>query len=537
MKLRLRLWLLLVGAFLASSAAAGDGLNTGPPAQIPEIVRVEDGPIEGTDASLPNVRLFASVPYAAAPVGDLRWRPPQPVKDWTERHRRSDRLPPQCPQIPVSPRSLFAPGTDRQDEDCLYLNIWTAIEAPAAPRPVMVWLHGGGFMQGSTAPPMYDGAALAKRGVVFVSVNYRLGVLGFLAHPALSEESARRVSGNYGLLDQIAALRWIQRNIRQFGGDPDNVTVVGQSAGSMSLSLLTVSPLATGLFHKGIGQTGAVAGMLTSSSLAEAEEKGERFARSLGAYSAADLRSIDAARLVSTAGILPGTFEPINDGWAVPGTLPEIYRSRRHNDLPLLIGSNKNENPLDPKVTLKGYEAMVRTLYGEKANALLSLFPAANDGEARRASRQLMTQAMAQYPMHAWAKLQCEYGTAPIYLYRFTRAAPAPPGRYSEQDATVHLGAWHGAEIAYALDNLHTRNWPWQATDRRLSEVMATYWVNFARTGNPNGAAVGNARFPMWPEYRSAPSELMELGRNIYRVSDPSRATFEVLDEYYALKP
>lgn len=491
------------------------------------VVRIEGGTLRGTPLA-ENIRFFGSVPYAAPPVGNLRWRPPQPVIPWGDVERDASTLPPECPQIPVSPDGLFAPSAAKQDEDCLFLNVWTGAAGPGERRPVMLWLHGGGFMQGSSAVPMYDGAAMARRGIVFVSMNYRLGVLGFLAHPALSAESSRHVSGNYGTLDQIAALHWLQRNIAAFGGDPNNVTVIGQSAGSMSLNLLTASPLATGLFHKGIGETGAVMGMLSSRPLSHAEDKGTDFASRMGAVSAADLRSLDANRLVEAAGIVPGTFEPIADGWALPSSAVEVYRNRRQNDVPLLIGSNADENPRDPAISAASYRAMLDTIFGIEAKGLISLFPAKSDEQARQSARALMTQAMAQFPMHIWARWQTRTGTAPLYLYRFTQVPPVPRGRYLEQRATTQMGAWHGAEIVYALDNLSTRDWRWTRHDRLLSNTLASYWTNFARTGDPNGAGL-----PAWPQYRENPAQVMELGKRIGPIPEPNAATFEILDRLY----
>ena len=497
--------------------------------QIENVVRVEGGKIRGTTSMRKGVRLYASVPYAAPPVGDLRWRSPQPVVPWGERVRTADRLAPQCRQVPIDKTALFYSHPEEQSEDCLYLNIWTGAKRTDERRPVMLWLYGGGFMQGSSALRMYDGSAIADRGVVFVSMNYRLGVLGFLAHPDLSAESVRHVSGNYGTLDQIAALQWIRHNIASFGGDPNNVTVIGQSAGSMSLNLLTASPLATGLFDKGIGETGAVMGMLSSQPLSAAEAKGKAFAETLGAHSMAELRALDAATLVNAAGVSPGAFEPIADGWVLPASAAEVYHAGRQNDVPLLIGSNKDENPLDPKLTADGYKGMLSAFFGAEADTLLHLFPASSDDEAQRSSRALMTQAMAQFPMHVWAQAQTATGTAPLYLYRFTHVAPVPAGRYLEQAATPEMGAWHGSEIVYALDNLSARDWRWEPYDRQLSALLVGYWVNFATSGDPNGPGL-----PAWPLYRTDPSKVMELGDRIGPIDEPNMPTFSILDRLYA---
>lgn len=468
--------------------------------------------------------MFGSIPYAAPPVGSLRWKPPGPVASWGDEVRRADRLPPECAQVPVTADALFAPSVRERSEDCLYLNVWTSTYRAGARRPVIVWLHGGGFMQGSSSVPMYDGAALARRGAVFVSVNYRLGALGFLAHPALSEESPHHVSGNYGLLDQLAALEWVQRNIARFGGDPGNVTVAGQSAGSMSLSLLVVSPLANGLFHRGIGETGASMALLASHPLAEAEAKGLAFAQALGAHSLADLRAMDADKLVAAAGVAPGTFEPIVDGWVLPATAEALYRAGQASTVPLLLGSNANENQPDPAMTREALRGLAHGLFGAAAKDVLALYPAADDAGARAAGGRLMTAAMAQYPMRLWAELH----KGPVYLYRFTKAPPVPPGYYLEQRTSPDLGAWHGAEIAYALDNLAVRDWPWTASDRQLSDLVARYWINFARNGDPNGAGL-----PQWPLFAADPSKVMQLGEAVVPIEEPNRAVFQVLAEHY----
>lgn len=518
---RLQVWLAIVALAACTPLAPAD---TAAPLTAP--VAIEGGRVRGVERS--GVTMFGALPYAAPPVGARRWRPPSSVTPWGDVVRAADHLPPECPQVPVAADALFAPSVNERSEDCLYLNVWTNARGAHERRPVMVWLHGGGFMQGSSAVPMYDGAALARRGVVFVSINYRLGVLGFLAHPKLTAESPRRASGNYGLLDQIAALEWVKRNIAQFGGDPGNVTVIGQSAGSMSLSLLTVSPLARGLFHKGIGETGASMALLSSRPLAEAEARGAAFAQSVGARSLSDLRAMDADDLARAAGVVPGTFEPIVDGWVLPAPAEQVYHLHDQVHIPLLLGSNSHENPVDASVTLAGYRAMLSQAFGEDGAELLALNPAATDAEARDASRRLMTIAMAQYPMHLWATLHSESGTAPLYLYRFTRSPPVPQGRYLEQRATPELGAWHGAEIAYALDNLSMRDWPWRPTDRRLSALMASYWVNFARTGNPNGPSL-----PEWPVYSRDRAKVMKLGEAFGPMDEPNLQTFRVLDRHY----
>jgi len=487
-------------------------------AQIAEPVQVDGGVISGTTSRSPDVRAFKGVPFAAPPVGALRWRPPQPIAPWND-VLKADHFAAQCVQLDDRPGAR-----EPQSEDCLHLNIWTGAKSGSERRPVMVWIYGGGYRAGSTARPAYDGTALARRGVVFVSIAYRVGALGFLAHPWLSAESPRHVSGNYGLLDQIAALDWIKRNIASFGGDPDRVTIFGQSAGSISTSFMAASPLAKGKFTRLIGETGAAFGMLTPVPLAEAEKQGEAFAKRLGASSLADLRGIDAARIAREAGPASGTFQPINDGWVVPGTLAQIYRQGRQNDVAMLIGSNGDEAGSDPRQTLTGYVSGLRSRYGADADALLRLHPAGNDVEARAASRRLSTISLGDYTMSRWALAQAASGKAPIYSYRFTHSPPIPPAQYPGGPDAPPPGAWHGSEIVYALGNLWAHDWPWTAEDRKLSDILQSYWVNFATSGNPNGPGL-----PVWPGFRAAPDRVMELGGHVGPIARPDEATMAIL--------
>jgi para-nitrobenzyl esterase len=380
-------------------------------AQLVGPVAVDGGRVEG--AAHGEVGVFKGIPFAAAPVGELRWKSPQPVHAWSG-NRAADGFGPDCLQLgaPSSPPSETLPPD--QSEDCLYLNVWTAAESAAERRPVMVWIYGGGYRAGSTRLPTYDGAALARRGVVFVSVSYRVGPLGFMAHPALSAESQRHVSGNYGLLDQIAALDWVRRHIASFGGDPDRITIFGQSAGSMSTSYLASSPLATGKFHRIIAQTGSGFGALAPKPLEEAEAKGLAFGRQFGAETAEQLRALDAGKLVAAAGYASGTFQPIADGWVVPGELQEIYRRGGQNDVDLLLGSNDDESGENPSQTLAGYREGLNTLYGEDARRLLELHPASSDAEARAADRRVSTTTLGDYAMFGWARAQATTGTAPV---------------------------------------------------------------------------------------------------------------------------
>jgi len=500
-------------------------LATSAQAQIADPVSVDGGQISGAVDG--EVSVFKGIPFAAPPVGELRWSAPHPVTAWKGVYPARD-FGPDCPQLGEASANpagdALPPG---QSEDCLYLNVWTAAHSAEERRPVMVWIYGGGYRAGSTRLPIYDGAALARKGVVLVSIGYRVGPLGFMAHPALSVESPQRVSGNYGLLDQVAALDWVRRNISSFGGDPERITIFGQSAGSMSTSYLASSPLAAGKFHRLIGQTGAGFGMLTPKPLAEAEGKGVEFGKQLGASSAQELRALSAAKLISAAGFESGTFQPIVDGWVVPDELSEIYRRGRQNDVAMLVGSNEDEARLNTSQTLAGYRAGVGKLYGEDAPRLLELNPASTDAEAQQVDKRLSTTSLGDYTMFAWGRAQAKTGTAPVYSYRFTRRPPIPRAEYPGGPDAPPPGAWHGAEIPYAFDNLSARNWPWTERDRELSRQIMSYWINFAATGDPNGAGL-----PAWPTYRQAPGEVMELGDQTAPIHRPNLPTLEILDRH-----
>ena len=388
-------WVGLLGV-LAVTVACGD---PEPPAAAAggDTVAVDGGRIAGASAGDGGVWRYAGVPYAAPPVGALRWRPPQPVEPWTD-VREADQLPPGCPQptLPVPPDAepFFGPGATRLEEDCLYLNVWSAA-GPDERAQVMVWIHGGGLFVGDGSEVAYDGAALARRGVVVVTINYRLGALGYLAHPLLREESAHGASGNYGLLDQIEALRWVQRNIAAFGGDPDRVTIFGESAGSWSVNYLMATPLAAGLFAGAIGQSGGgfspLAGLAASDA---AEADGMRFAEALlGAKAAVSLDALRAAAVVDVLAAGGAAPRANLDGWALPASLYDIFAAGRQHDVPVIVGANADEATAlsalggDPETTtVEQYREWARGEYGELADAYLAAYPAAATRRSRRAS-------------------------------------------------------------------------------------------------------------------------------------------------------
>lgn len=454
-------------------------------------VKVDGGEIRGTtSASAETVAVFRGIPYAASTAGNNRWKPPQPVVAW-ERVRDCQQFGPSCPQLPYAKDSAYYREPEAQSEDCLSLNIWTAAR-PTERKPVMVWIHGGALTRGSGAVDVYDGTALAKRGVVVVTINYRLGPLGFLAHPELTAESPEHASGNYGLLDQLAALGWVQRNIAQFGGDPGCVTIFGESAGSLSVNALVASPLGKGLFHRAIGQSGTA--FRPMATLAAAEKTGVGFATAMGAANLAELRAIPGERLLelaNKAGEVRGTVNI--DGWCLPDDVRAIFAAGRQNDVPTITGSNANEMttlaPLAgrPK-TRAALRAQIAMLLGN-ADEVEQLYPIASDDAATPAYLDLMGDVTFTLGARAWVR----YATAAdgkAYLYHFNRVTPFA--------AAANLGAFHAAEIAYVFDNLDQLGRPVEPSDQKLADAMATYWTTFARTGDPNASTL-----PSWPAYNA----------------------------------
>jgi para-nitrobenzyl esterase len=500
------------------------------------------GPIVGVRDGAEDVAAFLGIRYAQAPVGGLRWRPPVRTGRWEEPFR-ADRLSARCPQpeigdLPSIRSRTFLNGAEREDEDCLFLNVWTAAPSSRERRPVMVWIHGGGYRSGFSCTPATNGAALARLGVVVVSLNYRVGKFGFLAHPELSAESASGTSGNYGLLDQIAALEWVRGNIGAFGGDPDCVTIFGQSAGSSSVSYLMISPLAAGLFARAIGESGAAFGPVlatpsegfTIQRLADAESYGERFTGMLGVASIGELRNVPARTIVDAP---TGRFEsswPIIDGYVMPDDPVRLFRERRYHDVPLLTGSNADEGTLYAAATsADAFVAAARARFGALAAEYVRLYPAATDREAYRSSEETTRDQVFAWQNWTWARLQREYGSAPAYAYRFEHVPPLPESTvFIERPASRDLRSFHGGEIAYVFGNLHD-DWPWQAHDRHLGQVMSQYWVNFARTGDPNGDGL-----PPWPQF-AAHDETMIFGANIASAPMPNQARFAFWDRFFDL--
>jgi para-nitrobenzyl esterase len=475
-----------------------------------ETVRIESGLLAGLASADGVVRAFKGVPYAKPPVGALRWRAPQPPAPW-DGVREAKQFGPRCLQPSRLPTSIQYFGPEAEGEDCLYLNVWTAARAPEERRPVMVWIHGGAFYLGSTGQPIFDGERLARRGAVVVTVNYRLGRLGFLAHPELSAESDQRVSGNYGLLDLIAALRWVQANIAAFGGDPGCVTIFGQSVGATTVCAFMTSPLTRGLFHRAIGQSGGALsppGKTDGGSMLPldgGEKFGVEFARTLGARSIAELRARSAAEIQlirpEAGGVMkpimdpsePGperreTAWPVIDGHVLPEPPVAVFERGEQIDVPLLTGSTTGEGALfGGAASLRAYIENAKAEYGADAQTFLDLYPASTDAEASAAANVALGDRRFVAQNWKWARLHAQAGRAKTYYYRFDRVPPAPELK--------NIGAFHTSDIPYVFQTFDAyKRWPWQPWDHTLSDAMSSYWVNFARFGNPNGAGL-----PAWP--------------------------------------
>jgi para-nitrobenzyl esterase len=486
-----------------------------------------------------GVRAYLGVPFAAPPVRELRWRPPQPMTAWKGTYH-ADRAAPECIQTlrPHDINHYF--GEEATSEDCLYLNIWAPPrEAGVRPVPVVVWIYGGGFTIGSASMANYSGEKLAAKGVVYVALAYRVGALGFLAHPELSAESPNRASGNYGFLDQIAALQWIQHNIAHFGGDPRNVTIMGQSAGSASVSVLQVSPLSRGLFHRAVGMSGSAFGASTprARSLRAGEEWGRELQTLLKAPSLEAMRQLPADRILAVQGAT-GTYGPVVDGWLLPDEPSAIFSAGKQNDVPIMIGYTRDEgfSPFNRVMSLADYREQVRA-YGEHASELRRLYPADSDVKARRAALDIGRDATLGLQMRSWARAQTRSGKEPAYLYFFTRVHPYVPGvKFSDHDPTT-VGSYHSADIPYWLQTLDSLNLfratrEWTAYDRELAERMSDAIVSFARTGAP---ALGGG--VDWPAYRSEDEQIVELGDAVRVIELPNSAKMDFLARHTPQEP
>lgn len=486
-------------------------------AQTFKVVKTDAGPVSGTQSGYGAIHIFKGIPFAAPPVGNLRWKEPQPVKHWNSVK--------ECTAFAKSPMQgkpnefgvytrEFLIKDEPLSEDCLYLNVWTGAKSPAEKRPVMVWIYGGGFVSGGTNVPIYDGEALARKGVILVSIPYRVGIFGFFAHPDLTKESAHHASGNYGLMDQQAALRWVQKNIAAFGGDPANVTIAGQSAGSMSVNALVASPLSKGLFAKAIAESGAsfLPGPFSNTTLKDAEDQGIKIAEKFNVKNLTDLRALPAEELLKQ-----NSGRPIVDGYVLPQSIAAIFAAGKQNRVPLLTGWNTDDAFVGGLKNAAAYKKEVEAKYGDKAASFLKFYPAASDEEAERSQINISRDMTFGAQNFTWANLQSRGGGPAVYLYRFTRRMPATA-------EFKKYGAFHTGEVGYVFNNLKFLNRPFEPVDQQLANTMSGYWVNFARTGNPNGAGL-----PKWPPYTPNNPQTMMLGEKPAAIPLPDKAALQYM--------
>jgi para-nitrobenzyl esterase len=485
-------------------------------AAITQPVHVDDGLLTGVPGASPEVLVFKGIPFAAPPVGNLRWRVPKAPAKW-DGTRDANKFGPVCMQR----RTPSAEGA--MSEDCLYLNVYTAAKTAKDKRPVMVWIHGGALTSG--AGSLYDGEALAKKGVVVVTINYRLGLFGFFAHPELTRESDRNASGNYGLLDQIAALEWVQKNIAAFGGDAKRVTIFGESAGSWSVNYLTASPLARGLFQRAIGESGAE--FEPARKLADMEQAGVKLAETQNAGTVAALRAKSAEDLMKVTGFATAANV---DGWFLPEDVFTTYSKGKQNDVPTLIGSNSDEGTMftPPNTTASSFRDLAAKRFGPDADAFLKLYPFTSDKEAWASQAASMRDQTFGWEMRTWARMQTKTGKSKVYMYYFSHV---PSGKNRVP------GAYHGSEIPYVFGNLQiapfavtpndTEPRPWQDIDHKLADVMSSFWVDMATTGDPNGK-----NLPKWPAFRTSSDQLMSFGDEIAVKPVPQKDALDFLDTY-----
>ncbi|WP_404341781.1 carboxylesterase/lipase family protein [Pseudoalteromonas mariniglutinosa] len=482
-------------------------------------VSVAQGKLIGSDEG--NLTVFKGVPFAKPPVGELRWKAPQPAEKWQGVRDAKEFAP--------APIQAGNPPSG-SSEDSLYLNIWTPAKSSAEKLPVFVWIYGGGFSFGSSSDAIFDGTQLANKGVIVVSIAYRVGQLGFLAHPELNKESKAGVSGNYGLLDQIAALKWLNNNITAFGGDANNITIAGESAGGISVSMLAASPLTKGLINKVISQSGGSFGPTRKnnypgenmSTLQQAQVEGLDYVKQFGASSIAELRNMKAETFIPKGWSLPGGW-PIVDDYVIKGDQYKLYQQGKFNDVPALIGYNSDEGlsfVWDPDVDK--FVTGVKERFGPFAENLLDAYPVANK-HIPRSARNLVRDAAFGWHTWSWAKLQTQHGKAPVYLYYFDHHPTRKAGAKDEDH-----GAAHGHEIAYMFKNLNKADPNLTKADVQMAEAMATYWTNFAKNGNPNDDTL-----PNWPAFNNNKPSTMYFQQQPKVGPVPDKKALETLDRYF----
>ncbi len=480
-------------------------------------VKTESGLVSGAVGRDASITVFKGIPFAEPPVGSLRWAPPRPPRSW-QGVRQADHFSDGCAQI--FPKLDFA-----KTEDCLYLNVWTPAASASAGLPVFVWIHGGGFRVGSGREPLFDGEDLAKKGLVVVTLNYRLGIIGFFSHPDLTKESDHHASGDYGLLDQLAALQWIHRNIGAFGGDPKKVTIFGQSAGASSVNALVASPLAKGLFRAAISDSGGVGSSFGQSgmqSLEDAEKVGVKFAESFGAGSLAQLRALSADRLLQ-AGTIVG---PNVDGWFLPESVGSLFESGKENRVPMLLGSNSDEGQhiIRSALSAGDYVQRAHTDYGKEAERFLVFYPGDSDKNAK-VSQQVQIADRAALAERNLAG-NVVHGGSKAFLYYFSYV---DTGGYNAEPPTLGLtlGADHGAELPYVFGLLNRWKTAVPESDFKMQSIVMSYWTNFAKTLDPNGVGL-----PIWKPHLDSNDVVMVLDNSIGMRPHPRAAQLDYLQTH-----
>ncbi|WP_144109786.1 carboxylesterase/lipase family protein [Paraburkholderia sp. BCC1886] len=509
------------------SACSGNGITPDQSATpLDNHVTISSGSLVGNAADASGIVSFKGIPYAAAPVGSLRWKEPQPVQKWSGA-RDATTFGAKC----WAAAAFGGPiSTDGVSEDCLFLNVWSGAKTRGAKLPVMVWLHGGGFQFGTASDSSLDGTSLAKKGVVLVTINYRLGVFGHLSRPDLDAESNGHKSGMYGIEDQIAALKWVKDNIASFGGDPANVTVFGESAGSHAIGLLMASPLATGLFQKAIGESGAFweSEHGEMKPYADAQAMGTALGSQMNATTLDQLRAVPALQLETatnwTVATDPGltNFSPIVDGYVLPENPYVRFMNGRQNDVPLLAGWNSDEglaffDRALPHSTIQAYNDAASAEFGATNQAAFDqAYPASSVDQATQSAQALIGDQVIKYQTWGWVTQQQRTGHSPVFVYHF------------EQTSAYNPVATHTTEVPYVFGNLPAKGTVnASAQDLTVSDTLQSYWTNFARSGNPNGAGL-----PQWPQYAGAGSQTMRIGNVIEPGAEEGTARFQFLDKF-----
>jgi len=500
------------------------------PAFAVDRVQTANGVVEGRGVQRSGVRIFRGIPFAAPPTGELRWREPQPLQNW-EGVRQAFEFGPRCMQARIYDDMRFR--SNGVSEDCLYLNVWTPAKSNRERLPVLVYFYGGGFVSGDSSEPRYDGESMAAKGIVVVTVNYRLGIFGFLALAELTQESPHKSSGNYGLLDQNAALRWVNQNIASFGGDPKRVTIAGESAGSISVSAQMASPLSRDLIAGAIGESGAMMDSVFFKvvSLARAEDEGRKFVTRLGSGLAA-LRAVPAERVLEEAssggGRSVGRFPLSVDGYFLPEAPSAIYAAGKQAHVPLLAGWNSEEmtwRAMISEPTPEEYKKLLEILYPQRADEALKAYPATTRDEIIQAATDMSGDRFIAYSTWKWVELHSKTSGARVYRYLYTRPRPSPRG----QNTPPARGAVHSAEIEYALGNLAVNDvYAWTEDDYRVSATMQNYFANFIKKADPNAPGL-----PQWPVI----PKVMRLDVQARAEPDTTRARYLFLDQFMKTKP